>query len=193
MILSSPSPCQLKVCIKNNLVKHTQTMTTPTLPQKLHRTVQEVIHQSNLSMASVRCILLSTTEGVALGRVFAEEYNNDMNLLNEEVIESIESVWAPASKHFPMLGLDKIQYATAFYDHGVLMHVYFQAPLVSQLYERTNIARLFILTYFLIDCNNSLWPTCQCWLSTIYNDTSFENRPRASLHYVDEFAQTRRL
>ena len=49
--------------------------------------------------------------------------------MNVDVLASIESVWAPASKQFPVLGLDKLKQVTAIYDHGTLIHTY-QAPMV---------------------------------------------------------------
>ena len=95
------------------------------LPSSLQNTLQEIVERTNHSAAGVQAILLSTTEGVPLGRV----YGNDQPL-NEEVLASIESVWAPASKQFPVLGLEKLHQVTAIYDHGTLIHVY-QAPVVS--------------------------------------------------------------
>jgi hypothetical protein len=87
--------------------------------------MQELIERSNLAGAGIRVILLSTTEGVPLGRVYA----NDQPL-NEDVLSAIESVWAPASKQFPFFGLEKLHQVTAIYDHGTLVHVY-QVPVVG--------------------------------------------------------------
>jgi hypothetical protein len=88
------------------------------LPASLQNNLQQIVERANTSGASIRAILLSTTEGVPLGRVYANQP------LNEDVLASIESVWAPASKQFPVLGLEKVHQVTAIYDHGVLMHVY---------------------------------------------------------------------
>jgi predicted regulator of Ras-like GTPase activity (Roadblock/LC7/MglB family) len=95
------------------------------LPASLQNALQEIVERANRSAASIRAVLLSTTEGVPLGRVYATD-----EPLNEEVLASIESVWSPASKQFPVLGLDKVKQVTAIYDHGTLIHIY-QAPLVS--------------------------------------------------------------
>jgi len=89
------------------------------LPSTLQNCLQEIVERTNKSSAGVRAILLSTTDGVPLGRVYA----CDQPILNEDVLASIESVWAPASKQFPILGLDKLQQVTAVYDHGTLVHV----------------------------------------------------------------------
>jgi Mitogen-activated protein kinase kinase 1 interacting len=101
---------------------------TSLLPTSLQNSLQGIVQQSNLRGASIRAILLSTTEGVPLGRVMQQQQQQQQNL-NEDVLSSIESVWAPASKQFPVLGLDKVKQVTAIYDHGSLIHIY-QAPMV---------------------------------------------------------------
>ena len=106
------------------------TTTTTLLPASLQKALQGIVERANLRGAVLRAILLSTTEGVPLGRVVVGDDNHNTTL-NEEVLASIESVWAPASKQFPVLGLDKVQQVTAIYDHGTLVHVY-QAPLVRK-------------------------------------------------------------
>jgi hypothetical protein len=98
---------------------------TTLLPASLQNALQEIVERANQRGAFVRAILLSTTEGVPLGRVYATDQP-----LNEDVLASIESVWAPASKQFPVLGLDKVKSVIAIYDHGTLAHIY-QAPMVS--------------------------------------------------------------
>jgi len=101
-------------------------MTTATLlPPSLQKSLLSIIQRANLSGACIRVILLSTAEGVPLGRAYAPHNES----LHEEVLSSIETVWAPASKQFPLLGLEKVQQVTAIYDHGMLVHVY-QAPVV---------------------------------------------------------------
>jgi len=100
---------------------------TTLLPASLQKALQGIVERANLRGASLRAILLSTTEGVPLGRVVYDE-------LNDEVLASIESVWAPASKQFPVLGLDKVQQVTAIYDHGTLVHIY-QAPMVRKYHS----------------------------------------------------------
>lgn len=98
--------------------------TATLLPSKLQNSLQQIVEQTNRSSAGIRAILLSTAEGVPLGRVYASDQP-----LNEDVLASIESIWAPASKQFPVLGLDKLHQITAIYDHGTLIHVY-QTPVV---------------------------------------------------------------
>jgi hypothetical protein len=101
---------------------------TTLLPANLQNLLQEIIVRSNQRAAIIRAILLSTTEGVPLARVYGSDQP-----LNEEVLGSIESVWSPAAKQFPVLGLEKLQQVTAIYDHGTIVHIY-QAPLVSIKY-----------------------------------------------------------
>jgi predicted regulator of Ras-like GTPase activity (Roadblock/LC7/MglB family) len=94
------------------------------LPASLQNAMQEIVERTSQSGAGIRAILLSTTEGVPLGRVYAGD-----EPLNEEVLATLESVWAPASKQIPSLGMEKVHQITAIYDHGTLIHVY-QAPVV---------------------------------------------------------------
>lgn len=116
------------------------------LPASLQNSLQEIVERSNQRAAGIRAVLLSTTEGVPLGRVIAStsasssitphsgdssrEPESFATALQEDGLASIESVWAPASKQFPVLGLDKLHQVTAIYDHGTLVHIY-QAPMVS--------------------------------------------------------------
>lgn len=93
------------------------------LPTQLQNSLQEIVHRSNPSGAGIRAILLSTTEGVPLGRV---EHDAP---LNEEIVASMESVWAPVPKQLSLLGMGKVKQALAIYDHGTLVHLY-QGPLV---------------------------------------------------------------
>jgi hypothetical protein len=112
---------------------------TTLLPASLQNSLQEIVQRSNQRAACIRAILLSTTEGVPLGRVIAPATTSstdggsgggESNALQEDGLAAIESVWAPASKQFPVLGLEKVRQITAIYDHGTLVHIY-QAPMVS--------------------------------------------------------------
>jgi hypothetical protein len=94
------------------------------LPASLQNAMQEIVERTSQSGAVIRAILLSTTEGVPLGRVYAGD-----EPLNEEVLATLESVWAPASKQIAALGMEKVHQVTAIFDHGILIHVY-QAPVV---------------------------------------------------------------
>eukprot|EP00339_Tiarina_fusa_P003420 CAMPEP_0117085888 /NCGR_PEP_ID=MMETSP0472-20121206/60330_1 /TAXON_ID=693140 ORGANISM="Tiarina fusus, Strain LIS" /NCGR_SAMPLE_ID=MMETSP0472 /ASSEMBLY_ACC=CAM_ASM_000603 /LENGTH=105 /DNA_ID=CAMNT_0004815231 /DNA_START=43 /DNA_END=360 /DNA_ORIENTATION=- len=94
------------------------------LPANLQNTLHQVVDRVNLGNGAIRAILLSTAEGVPLGRVYADANTT----LNEEILASIESTWAPANKQFPLLNMGKeVKTVTAIYDHGTVFHVY-QAP-----------------------------------------------------------------
>jgi len=109
------------------------------LPSTLANCLKEIVERTNKSSAGIRAVLLSTTDGVPLGRVYCnygssvgggDDNVNDSDShqplpLNEDVLASIESVYAPASKQFPVLGLGgkNLHQVTAIYDHGTLIHV----------------------------------------------------------------------
>ena len=89
--------------------------TVDLLPASLQNTLHQIVERVNACNGGIRAILLSTAEGVPLGRIYAD--NNTP--LNEDVLSSIESTWAPASKQFPLLNMGKeVKTATAVYDHG---------------------------------------------------------------------------
>ena len=92
--------------------------TVDLLPANLQSTLHQIVDRVNASNGGIRVILLSTAEGVPLGRVYA-----DRNMpLNEDILSSIESTWAPASKQFPLLNMGKeARIVTAIYDHGEIV------------------------------------------------------------------------
>lgn len=97
------------------------------LPSSLQAALHQLVKRINSSSGGIQVILFSTSEGVPLGRIYGEDC---VGTLNEEVLASVESTWAPVSKQFPLLGQGKeIRTATAMYDVGNLIHIY-QSPLV---------------------------------------------------------------
>ena len=102
------------------------------LPKALETCIEDIIGTANLSQAGIRAILLSTTEGVPLGRVVSEP---DATTLHPDLLQMMESVLAPASKQLPVLMMGKLKHVTAFYDHGVVVHL-FQGPVVSGWIKR---------------------------------------------------------
>ena len=85
------------------------------LSPNLQSTICQIIDRVNASNGGIRVILLSTAEGVPLGRIYADHTVP----LNEDVLSNIESTWAPASKQFPLLNMGKeAKIVTAVYDHG---------------------------------------------------------------------------
>jgi hypothetical protein len=104
-------------------------MSADLLPTNLQNTLEEIIQRVNSSGGGLRVILLSTAEGVPLGRVMAKSLSNES--LKEEILASLESTWAPASKQLSSLTMGKdVKSVAAMYDHGSVVHVY-QAPVVS--------------------------------------------------------------
>ena len=88
---------------------------TELLPKNLQNTLHQIVDRVNACNGGIRAILLSTAEGVPLGRVVADQENP----MNEETLASLESTWAPASKQFPLLNMGKeAKVVTAIYDHG---------------------------------------------------------------------------
>lgn len=105
--------------------------TVDLLPSNLQQTLQLIIERSNASGGGIRVILLSTAEGVPLGRVYSSA--DHASPLDEEVLSNIESTWAPASKQFPLLHMGKeVKVVTAIYDNRTIFHIY-QAPVVVTL------------------------------------------------------------
>lgn len=94
------------------------------LPGPLEKVLKEIVHTSNLRGASVRAILLSTSDGAPLGRVVSSSSS-----LDEEVLLNLESAWSPPNKSLGMLSMGKVNQITASYSHGSVLHVY-QAPIV---------------------------------------------------------------
>lgn len=98
------------------------------LPSALLSSLQELVERINSCGAGVNVVLLSTSEGVPLGRVYAGNIE-----WHEAMLSSLETTWAHASKHFPLLHLGKeIQVATAMYDQVTVLHVYL-SPVVSTI------------------------------------------------------------
>mmetsp|Transcript_26965 Transcript_26965/g.74131 ORF Transcript_26965/g.74131 Transcript_26965/m.74131 type:complete len:159 (-) Transcript_26965:36-512(-) len=105
--------------------------TVDLLPTNLQHTLQLIVERANAAGGSIRVILLSTAEGVPLGRVYSPA--DQMSPLDEEVLSNIESTWAPASKQFPLLHMGKeVKVVTAIYDQRTIFHIY-QAPVVVTL------------------------------------------------------------
>lgn len=158
------------------------------LPTPLQINLQQIVARANQSGASVRAIILSTTEGVPLGRVYATDQP-----FNEDVMASIESVWAPASKQFPVLGLEKVKQVTAIYDHGVLVHVY-QGPMV-RCARIVRVGSLLVLknlslgSHFLSGAGHDsfVWRLVQPRSGALHRDTSFEASTGTAWQNFDPF------
>ena len=82
------------------------------LPANLQSTLHQVIERVNNCGGGIRVILLSTAEGVPLGRAYSPTELE----MNEDILSNLESTWAPASKQFPLLHLGKLDVVSAMYD-----------------------------------------------------------------------------
>lgn len=88
--------------------------TVDLLPANLQNTLHEIVERVNASGGGIRVILISTAEGVPLGRVYSAA--DRATPLNEAVLNNIESTWAPAAKQYPLLNMGKeVKVVTAIY------------------------------------------------------------------------------
>mmetsp|Transcript_21375 Transcript_21375/g.29746 ORF Transcript_21375/g.29746 Transcript_21375/m.29746 type:complete len:150 (-) Transcript_21375:474-923(-) len=144
---------------------------TPFGPDK-EEALHQLVRRINSSSGGVRVILFSTSEGVPLGRIYAEDCGN----LSEEVLASVESTWAPASKQFPLLGQGKeIKTVTAMYDVGNLIHVY-QTPLVVTILTAPHANLGTIRSIALPILKELLDSLCQTLLSSLTPNTNAQDR-----------------
>jgi len=88
---------------------------TTRLPPALQSSLNEIVERSHLLGANIQAILLSTTDGVPLGRGYC-------TVEDEAAVASVES--SPHCKHMSLLGMGGVKQVTALYDHGTLLHVY---------------------------------------------------------------------
>jgi hypothetical protein len=105
------------------------------LPGSLEKVLKEIVEASNLRGASIRAILLCTTDGAPLGRVVATAN------LADEVLLNLESTWSPPNKSLSMLTMGKVHQITASYNHGCVVHLY-QIPIVRTLVVFAGSSRL---------------------------------------------------
>ena len=118
--------------------------TVDLLPANLQSTLRQIIERTNAANGGIRAILLSTAEGVPLGRV----HSSTSQQLNEDVLNSLESTWAPASKQFPLLNMGKeARIVTAIFDHGELRTVLesFALLLLAYLFGTATLGTIFHL------------------------------------------------
>ncbi|CAJ1966931.1 unnamed protein product [Cylindrotheca closterium] len=133
------------------------------LPANLQNTLNQIVDRVNKANGGINVILLSTAEGVPLGRVYADRSAQ----LNEEVLASIESTWAPASKQFSLLDLGKeAKVVTAIYDHGTILHVY-EAPVVVTILVAQNANLGAVRSTAIPLLKEALLPLCTTLLNSL--------------------------
>eukprot|EP00525_Craspedostauros_australis_P005452 CAMPEP_0198120408 /NCGR_PEP_ID=MMETSP1442-20131203/28954_1 /TAXON_ID= /ORGANISM="Craspedostauros australis, Strain CCMP3328" /LENGTH=168 /DNA_ID=CAMNT_0043779055 /DNA_START=108 /DNA_END=614 /DNA_ORIENTATION=- len=101
--------------------------TTQLLPAPLQNTVRQTIDRVNKAGGGIRVILLTTAEGVPLGRFYAPDQAAS---LPPDVLTNLEAMWAPPSKQLPLLNLgNETKAITAMYEHATIIHLH-QSPVV---------------------------------------------------------------
>lgn len=96
------------------------------LPESLQTSLHDLVNRVNASDGNVRIILLSTSEGVPLGRISS---GIDME---ESLLQSLESTWSPAPKQLSLLKMKRILQVKAEYeDKAILIHLYVSPVVVT--------------------------------------------------------------
>lgn len=132
------------------------------LPSSLQTALHELIERVNACDGGIRVILLSTSEGVPLGRILKD----GDDALAEDLLRSLESTWAPAPKQLPLLQQGKIQCVTAEFSNATILHLY-EAPVVVTLllYPHSNLGAIRSTALPLL--KELLRPLCDTLLSSL--------------------------
>lgn len=134
--------------------------TSGLLPQALQKSLLSLVERVNDCGGGVQVVLLSTSEGVSLGRVLIS------NQWDEELLSNLESTWAPPSKQFPLLKQGDIQSVTAQYEQLTLVHVYLTPVVVTLLVTPdSNMGAIKATAIPLL--KETLEPLCQTLLSSL--------------------------
>mmetsp|Transcript_20404 Transcript_20404/g.33786 ORF Transcript_20404/g.33786 Transcript_20404/m.33786 type:complete len:175 (+) Transcript_20404:109-633(+) len=142
------------------------------LPDSLQRSLQSLVDRVNACGGGIQVVLLSTSEGVSLGRVTATTATttngSGILLWNEEVLANLESTWAPPSKQFPLLQQGDVLTVTAQYEQLTLVHVYSLTPVVATLLLETDHCNMGAVKSTAIPLlKEILEPLCQTLLSSL--------------------------
>jgi len=131
------------------------------LPESLETALHELVHRVNACDGGIRVILLSTSEGVPLGRIPAHDCD-----LQESLLNSLESTWAPAPKQLSLLKMKKISQVTAVYETATLMHLYYSPVVVTLVVKpNPNVGALEATAIPLLE--TLLSPLCKTLLSSL--------------------------
>jgi hypothetical protein len=132
------------------------------LPSSLQTALHELVDRSNAGGGGIRVILLSTSEGVPLGRIIGE------GGLEESTLSSLESTWAPAPKQLSLLlgKQARVKSVTAMYETATLVHLYITPVVVTiVLSPSSNVGGIQSTTFPLLQ--EILSPLCQTLLSSL--------------------------
>lgn len=131
------------------------------LPQSLETALHELVKRVNACDGGIKVILLSTSEGVPLGRIPSND--NDMD---ESVLSSLESTWAPAPKQLSLLKRKRIQRVTAMYENVTLMQFYYSPVVVTLVVtQNSNLGAIQSTAIPLLETTIS--PLCQTLLNSL--------------------------
>jgi hypothetical protein len=135
------------------------------LPESLQSSLESLVERVNACGGGIQVVLLSTSEGVSLGRFSLSADWED------EMLANLESTWAPPSKQFPLLQQGDVHSVTAYYDQLTLLHVYLTPVVVTLLLDpNSNMGAIKATAMPLL--KEVLEPLCQTLLSSLSPDTT---------------------
>lgn len=103
------------------------------LPESLQTALEQLLERVNACDGGIQIILLSTSEGVPLGRIPAQSGVE----LTETTLSSLESTWAPAPKQLLLLKMSKLKKVTAYYETATVLHLYYSPVVVTLVLSGT--------------------------------------------------------
>jgi Mitogen-activated protein kinase kinase 1 interacting len=140
------------------------------LPESLQSSLQSVVARVNACGGGIQIVLLSTSEGVSLGRLCLSPDWDD------EMLANLESTWAPPGKQLPLLQQGEAQSVTAYYDQLTLMHIYLTPVVVTLLIDPdANMGAIKATAMPLL--KEVLEPLCQTLISSLSPDTTNAQSP----------------
>lgn len=144
--------------------------TVSLLPESLQSSLQCLLDRVNACGGGIKVVLLSTSEGVSLGRLCLSDDWAD------EMLANLESTWAPPGKQLPLLQQGDARSITAYYDHLTLVHVYLTPVVVTLLLDPgCNMGAIKATAIPLF--KEILEPLCQTLLTSLSPDTTSAPSP----------------
>lgn len=134
------------------------------LPESLQFSLESTVRRVNGCGGGIQVVLLSTFEGVSLGRVCV---STDWD---EETLANLESTWAPPGKQFPLLQLGEARSVTAYYDNLTLVHIYLTHVVVVTLLLDSDCNMGAIKATAIPLLKEILKPLCQTLLTSLSPD-----------------------
>lgn len=158
-------------------------MSVGSLPPSLQSSLESLTNRINSSGGGIQVILLSTSEGVSLGRVLVDQSWSD------DLLGNLESKWASPAKQFPLLGEGDVKTVTAYYNSVTVMHIYDNAlaPVVVTILldKQANIGSVKSTAVPLM--KEILQPLCQTLVTSLLAPTQPQQPPPSQ--YATAFYQ----